>query len=637
MATQLQVAATITAIDHNSFKTVHLLKDQVLGIGAYGKVCKAKCDDLLCAAKIIHETLFDPNLAAQGKPGEKDKEHRLPMRRFEHECEFLSTIRHPNIVQYLGTHQDPDTGLLVLLMELMDDSLTHFLESSPQPIPYHIQVNICHDITLALSYLHNRKIVHRDLSSNNVLMIGSVRAKVTDFGMARLGDLHSQATRLTFTMCPGTNVYMPPEAVDENPVYLLYTEKIDCFSFGVLIVQVLTRKFPRPGDRQVTVNDPRYPRKLRMSVPEIERRQNHISQVDQNHPLLQIALDCLKDTDIERPSAQQLCTRVAGLKESEEYAKSVHKEKEILEKNDTVEVRETDLEAEQKAEAFQDISPSERAVRGIVASLQQEIQQLRRQAQEMLRQHREDVRKVEREKDQAIEEKERQLQIVTEKLKEEEEVITYYEERFDSMKPQHQPNYKGCGLQASPKATKGVEMGGANDKEVGMAVGGANGKLVGDGNIRLKWKRGSKAPCKINQWNDAVIDGHVIYFRMGVVIYSYDTKKNTRYRLPDCPYTNCSIAIVDTLLTTIGGKGLNQLFSLMTTGEEGEGGERRWMEEFPPMPTKRNCTTALCTGIAICKLSYNVGLRQSTTVKRSSLGTSKFCPREFSSFQKLKE
>jgi serine/threonine-protein kinase TNNI3K len=61
-------------------------------------------------------------------------------------------------------------------MELMDDSLTHFLESSPRPIPYHIQVNICHDITLALSFLHSNGIVHRDLSSNNVLLIGNVRA-----------------------------------------------------------------------------------------------------------------------------------------------------------------------------------------------------------------------------------------------------------------------------------------------------------------------------------------------------------------------------------------------------------------------------------------------------------------------------
>ena len=46
--------------DRFKFKNVQLLKDQSLGIGSYGGVCKAKCDDLLCAAKILHPTLFDP-------------------------------------------------------------------------------------------------------------------------------------------------------------------------------------------------------------------------------------------------------------------------------------------------------------------------------------------------------------------------------------------------------------------------------------------------------------------------------------------------------------------------------------------------------------------------------------------------
>ena len=115
------------------FETVVLFKDQTLGSGSYGAVCKAKCDDFICAAKIIHPTLFHPTTlqAFHGK-------HRQPIRRFAQECEFLSNVRHPNIVQYLGTHQDPDTGLPVLLMELMDKSLTHFLENSLQPIPYHI-------------------------------------------------------------------------------------------------------------------------------------------------------------------------------------------------------------------------------------------------------------------------------------------------------------------------------------------------------------------------------------------------------------------------------------------------------------------------------------------------------------------
>ena len=107
-------------------------------------------------------------------------------------------------------------------------------------------------------------------------MIGRSRAKVTDFGMARLSDLNHQATRFTNTMCPGTDVYMPPEAVQDKPVY---TEKIDCFSFGVITVQVLTRQFPKPGDRlqEVALNHPGLPTgSVFVHVPEVDRRQNHI-------------------------------------------------------------------------------------------------------------------------------------------------------------------------------------------------------------------------------------------------------------------------------------------------------------------------------------------------------------------------
>ena len=302
------------------FRSIQLFKDQVLGIGSYGKVCKAECDGLLCAAKVIHETLSDPTAQQLIAP---HREHRLPMRRFEQECEFLSTIRHPNIIQYLGMYQDPDTHLPVLLMELMDDSLTHFLESFLRPIPYHIQVNICHDVTLALSFLHSNGIVHRDLSSNNVLMIGNIRAKVTDFGMARLGDMNPRATQLTFTMCPGTDVYMPPEAVKDNPVY---TEKIDCFSFGVIAIQTMTRLFPQPGDRRKEVEIDNVGL-LEKRISEQERRQNHISKVNPSHPLLATALDCLKDDHTERPNAQTLCETVAMLKKMPKYGVSIREEK----------------------------------------------------------------------------------------------------------------------------------------------------------------------------------------------------------------------------------------------------------------------------------------------------------------------
>ena len=285
-----------------TFRNVQLLKNETLGTGSYGAVCKAKCDQLICAAKLLYPVLFQMQAPDPGK------EHRQPFQRFKEECRFLSRVNHPNIVQYLGTYCDPDTNAPVLLMELMDESLTHFLESSPGDIPYHIQVNLSQDIAQALAFLHANGIIHRDLSSNNVLLIAGSRAKVSDFGMSKFSDV--SATHLaTMTMCPGTPAFMPPEALDEPPVY---TEKLDNFSFGVIIVQIITRQFPSPGDRFETVlipspRDPTNKVKSRVAIPEVERRQVHINQIDTTHPLLPFALECLKDEAVERPSSQQLC------------------------------------------------------------------------------------------------------------------------------------------------------------------------------------------------------------------------------------------------------------------------------------------------------------------------------------------
>ena len=66
----------------------------------------------------------------------------------------------------------------------------------------------------------------------------------------------------------------------------------------------------------LTLVDLRYPQgAVKLCVPEIERWQNHITTIDPNHPLKRVALDCLKDRDVECPSAQQLCERLAALKE----------------------------------------------------------------------------------------------------------------------------------------------------------------------------------------------------------------------------------------------------------------------------------------------------------------------------------
>ena len=584
------------------FRSFQLLKTQTLGIGSYGSVCKALCDDLLCAAKIIHPTLFDPN-AHQRIEGQR--EHRLPISRFVQECEFMSAIRHPNIVQYLGTCQDPQSGLPVLLMELMDDSLTHFLKSSQDAIPYHIQVNFCHDITKAISYLHSNGITHRDLSSNNVLLCGNVKAKVTDFGMAKLGDINPQATRVSFTMCPGTDAYMPPEAVKDKPVY---TVKIDCFAIGTLIIQILTRCFPEPGDRHKTIriDHPQFPGgTVDVRVSEIERRQNHISQVDPNHLLLPIALHCLKDSDVERPSAQELCHRVAALKETPQFTESVRRAEERPEPGNTTEREEEIRELQQQV---QDKDEENRQMRQEHAQQIQGLQQTMGSQNNRL-QEKDDII---REKNDIIREKELtivtsqkecqqlrgQLQHVSQQLASSQQVTAQFQTRIQELEQQlnrKSPTEVLVKPQPSPRDPQQTHHSDTSTRAVTRD------------SFTLKWREAKKAPCKMDRGPNAIVDGDMVYLRVAGYrnIYAYKSTDETWDKLPECETEWCSLAVVNNLLTTIGGrdrggKVINQLFSLT-----GEGRSKTWREVFQSMPTKRLSSVAVCTGQALIVVGGN--------------------------------
>ena len=284
-----------------SYRKVQILRDQPLGNGAYGMVCRALCDELPCAAKVLHPVLVSERNTLK----------------FRQECQLLSSVKHPNIIQYLGTHLESPNSL-VLLMELMDESFTSFLERSARPIPLHTEVNLCHDISLALVHLHANDVIHRDLSSNNILLSGSTRAKVTDFGMTKLIGSNAQVSKLT--QVPGCPVYMSPEAMAEPPTY---SSKLDIFSFGVLTIQILTGKYPNPGPSRQRQWNTKSGMPVEVLVPDIERRKAHIDLVDPSHPLLHCALVCLNYLEKDRPTAQEVCFQMASLKMNVQYINSM--------------------------------------------------------------------------------------------------------------------------------------------------------------------------------------------------------------------------------------------------------------------------------------------------------------------------
>ena len=278
-------------------------EDAEIGRGSYGRVVKAKIDrSTPCAAKILHRDFFNSN-----DPDAKVFADRI-----------LHNLNHPCIVQFLGVVRHPNSGQLVLLMEMMKESLTSFLEQSKTQLPYHLQVNISYDIALAVAYLHKNGILHRDLSSNNILLDAAGHAKVTDFGMSRLA--HSRAT-----FCPGTMVYMPHEALLHGWSDSSHSKEFDIFSMGVLMIQIITRKFPAPTQPHIRRKDPISPTgEILVPVLELERRRDDMKDIPTGNPLLQIALKCLKDKPQERPQATQVCESLSTLKATPAYEESAN-------------------------------------------------------------------------------------------------------------------------------------------------------------------------------------------------------------------------------------------------------------------------------------------------------------------------
>ena len=591
------------------YQRVKLLKTESLGIGSYGAVCKAMCDDLPCAAKILHPAPFQFTAP----------ETTSVMQKFEQECRLLSAIKHPHIVQYLGTYHDPESRLPVLLMELMDESLTRFLERSNEPLPYHTEVNFCHDIALALSYLHSNGIVHRDLSSNNVLLIGGSRAKVTDFGMMKLYDVNRSTARLTpLTLCPGTTVYMSPEALGESPTY---TDKLDSFSLGVLSIQIMTRQFPDPGNRFkiIKINDPRAPSgRVQVEIPETQRRQSHIGLIDPAHPLLPVALNCLKDRDRKRPSCHELCGCMSTLKASPKYTESVQQSQVNTKPTQSAnrESREREIQQSQQIRDLQQqLHTKNDQLHTWNEQLQEKEQETQQQRQQILGLRTLLTAKDEQlagkyeelaGKDHQIQQKEaahqQEIQQLRQQLQSSEQVAAQFQQNLLEREKMNQ------ALQRQVLELQQSRQRGGQRQEEGEASGAA----ASGGSIKLRWRDGRRAPRKI-YGEVSVVDGSVAYFRPGGSnsVFAYNSTNNKWSELPKCPNYDFSLAMVNSLLTAIGGKTsnyevTNSLLSL--TGN-------KWTKQFPPMPTKRWLTVVVCSGRSLVVAGGSTGYKKLSTVE----------------------
>ena len=252
-----------------------------LGKGAYGRVLEVQVGKTFYAAKEVHSILLE---------SVSSKEFEATKRSFLMECFNCSKIRHPNIVQMIGVHYPPHgTKLPWLVMELMDTSLTHYLTDKQQDtIALNVKVAMLVDITEGLQYLHSQDILHRDLSSNNILLTKDLAAKIADLGMAKVVK---QSKTMTQTRAPGTIHFMPPEALSVKPHY---SKPVDVFSLSCIALHVMSHQWPEPKDQVQLINN------SMVALTEIQRREGYLDYCTPPS-LKDLVVLCLSNMPKERP------------------------------------------------------------------------------------------------------------------------------------------------------------------------------------------------------------------------------------------------------------------------------------------------------------------------------------------------
>ena len=271
----------------------------------------------------MHELLFQAE--NQGVPE--------MIQKYQQECQIMSSHRHPNVTQFLGLCFLPGTQLPLLVMERLETSLDDLLENAPN-LPLSLKRSILENVASGLLYLHERNppVIHRDLTSRNVLLTTSLAAKITDMGNSRI--VRPVQVVRTLSALPGTLVYMPPEAQDDAH---RYGPSLDIFSFG---------HAPCPlhhytGTKAMLTKNPSFllfsvqifPGNLLPSTfldvgnlqarNELQRREQYVeileAHIGRYHPaLVELVKECLNNDPDQRPTTDDLLARLQRMREEVE-------------------------------------------------------------------------------------------------------------------------------------------------------------------------------------------------------------------------------------------------------------------------------------------------------------------------------
>ncbi|EES00508.1 hypothetical protein BDA96_03G122700 [Sorghum bicolor] len=223
--------ATIFTLRQLAEATKNFSEDYLLGRGGFGCVYKAT----LSNGQVVAVKQLDLN-GFQGN------------REFLVEVLMLNLLHHPNLVNLHGYCVDGDQRLLVyeyMPLGSLEDHL-HDLAPDQEPLDWRTRMKIAAGAAAGLEYLHdkaNPPVIYRDIKPSNILLGEGYHAKLSDFGLAKLGPVGDKTHVTTRVM--GTHGYCAPEYALTGQL----TVKSDIYSFGVVFLELITGRRPQDSDR----------------------------------------------------------------------------------------------------------------------------------------------------------------------------------------------------------------------------------------------------------------------------------------------------------------------------------------------------------------------------------------------------
>ncbi|KAL5073780.1 hypothetical protein RYX36_012764, partial [Vicia faba] len=286
-------------LDELKSVTRNFRPDTVLGEGGFGRVFKGWID----------KNTYKPSKVGVGIPVAVKKssaDSLQGLQEWQSEVKFLGKFSHPNLVKLLGFCWEEDQFLLVYEY-MQKGSLEGHLFKSPEPLSWEIRMKIAIGAARGLEFLHtsDKSIIYRDFKSSNILLDGDFNAKLSDFGLAKLGPVNGRSHVTTRIM--GTYGYTAPEYMATGHLYV----KSDVYGFGVVLLEMLTGLIALDTDR------PTYEMNLvdftKGYLHDKKKLKKIMDQrLDQQYPLAaafliaQLILQCLEADPKNRPSMEQV-------------------------------------------------------------------------------------------------------------------------------------------------------------------------------------------------------------------------------------------------------------------------------------------------------------------------------------------